>query len=333
MTVRDYSVIPHRASSLLLYRSMLRIRLFEKSLAKPIQHGQIKAPCYLYIGQEAIAVGLCAALKKTDLVFGSHRSHGLFLAKGGGIKELMAEIYCKRTGCSKGRGGSMHIADPGVGMMGSVPIVAGGISLALGAALASSIRKDDRVTVSFFGDGATGEGALYESLNFAALKKLKMIFVCENNYYSTHLPIREFRLSYDIHDLATSFGVINQQVNGNDVLEVLRVGKEAVAACRGGRGPVFLEFTTYRQGADMGPDDHIHGGHKDGRPKDEIASWKAMDPIKRFEEHLLENKIAGMAQLKLIESELLEELEEAERFAVDSLFPTKEELMDDVFCK
>ena len=151
-----------------LYRTMVRIRLCEESFVEPILKGEIRCPVHLYTGEEAIATGVCAALKKTDYIFGTHRSHGHYLAKGGEVKELVAEVFCKETGCSRGRGGSMHIIDSRNGMIGSVPIVAGTIPLALGAALASKIRKEKRVTVSFFGDGATGEGVLYESLNFAA---------------------------------------------------------------------------------------------------------------------------------------------------------------------
>ncbi|MEN6508299.1 MAG: thiamine pyrophosphate-dependent dehydrogenase E1 component subunit alpha, partial [Smithella sp.] len=155
---------------------MLRIRFAEESFVDPILRGEIRCPCHLYSGEEAIAAGLCASLNDRDYVFGNHRSHGHFLAKGGSLQELVAEIYCRETGCSRGRGGSMHLIDPAVGMLGAAPIVAGTISLAVGAALASSIRRDKRVAVSFFGDGATGEGVLYESMNFASLRKLPIIF-------------------------------------------------------------------------------------------------------------------------------------------------------------
>ena len=169
-----------------LYRIMVRIRFCEESFVQPILAREVLCPCHLYSGEEAIAVGICASLNDEDYVFGNHRSHGHYLAKGGGMNQLVAEIYTRETGCSGGRGGSMHLIDVEKGMLGSAPIVAGTISLAMGAALASSIRKDNRVTVSFFGDGATGEGVLYESLNFAALKKLPIIFACENNFYATH---------------------------------------------------------------------------------------------------------------------------------------------------
>lgn len=188
-----------------LYRTMLRIRLCEESFIEPILNGDIHCPVHLYSGEEAIAAGICASLNKTDYIFGNHRSHGHFLAKGGSMNELAAEIYCKETGCSSGRGGSMHLIDPDVGMMGSAPIVAGTISLALGAALAASIRKDNQVAVCFFGDGTTGEGVLYESLNFAALKKLPIVFVCENNLYATHMPVRECRVENSIYKIAEPF--------------------------------------------------------------------------------------------------------------------------------
>jgi acetoin:2,6-dichlorophenolindophenol oxidoreductase subunit alpha len=169
-----------------LYKRMILIRICEESFVEPILSDEVRCPCHLYSGEEAVATGICASLTDRDYIFGNHRSHGHYLAKGGGLKELVAEIYCRESGCSCGRGGSMHLIDPEKGVLGVAPIVAGTVSLALGAALASSIRRDDRVTVSFFGDGATGEGVLYESLNFAALKKLPIIFVCENNLYATH---------------------------------------------------------------------------------------------------------------------------------------------------
>ena len=163
------------------YTTMLRIRLCEESLVEPILKGEIVCPVHLYSGQEAVATGLCSALEKTDQIFGNHRSHGHYLAKGGSMKAMIAEIYGKSTGCSRGRGGSMHLIDPDNGIMGIVPIVGGTISLATGAALASKIRNDKKVVVSFFGDGASGEGTLFESMNFAAIKKLPVIFACENN--------------------------------------------------------------------------------------------------------------------------------------------------------
>ncbi|MDI7261579.1 MAG: thiamine pyrophosphate-dependent dehydrogenase E1 component subunit alpha [Thermodesulfobacteriota bacterium] len=298
---------------------------------EPILNGEIQCPVHLYTGQEAIATGVCAALKKTDYIFGTHRSHGHYLAKGGGIKELVSEIFRKETGSSKGRGGSMHIIDPAKGVMGSAPIVAGTISLAVGAALASKIRKDKRVTVSFFGDGASGEGVLYESLNFASLKKLQIIFVCENNFYSTHMPIRECRPRNNIFKIGKPFCIPSYRVDGNDVLKVYEVAKKAVELCRKDEGPAFIEFLTYRLRGHVGPDDNIQGAHTDIKPKEEIARWQKKDPINRFRKYLIDNKIFTKKDLKRIDQQVKGEVNKFHVFARTSPFPRKEDLKKYVF--
>ena len=314
-----------------LYKTMLRIRLFEESLVEPILTGDVRTPCHLYSGQEAIATGLCANLTNDDYVFGCHRSHGHYLAKGGSLLAMMAEIYCKETGCSRGRGGSMHLIDSGVGMMGSAPIVAGTISLAVGAALASSIRRDGRVTVSFFGDGATGEGVFYESINFAALKKLPIIFACENNLYATHMPIRECRVNQPICRIAEPFDIAIHSVDGNDVLQVLETSRKAVDACRYGNGPVFMEFMTYRFRGHVGPDDNIQGNHTDIRPKSEIESWVKKDPIIGFEKYLLEHKLIDENRIIAIRENVASEISEAQNYAIKSKSPRREDLLKHVF--
>ncbi|MBA4424092.1 MAG: dehydrogenase [Syntrophus sp. (in: bacteria)] len=314
-----------------LYRTMLRIRLSEEILVEPILRGDVRTPCHLYSGQEAIATGLCATLMKDDYVFGSHRSHGHYLAKGGSLKAMMAEIYCKEAGCSRGRGGSMHLIDPDVGMMGSAPIVAGTISLAVGAALASIIRKDGRVAVSFFGDGATGEGVLYESINFAVLKKLPVIFACENNLYATHMPIRECRVNKPIYKMAESFGMDCHVVDGNNVLQVFETSRKAVDDCRNGSGPVFMEFMTYRFRGHVGPDDNIQGAHTDIRPKDEIEAWLQKDPIIKFERYLLEHQLIDEDRLITIREDVASEISEALNYAIQSPSPRREDLLKYVF--
>ena len=314
-----------------LYRMMVRIRLFEESLVEPILNGEIRTPCHLYSGQEAVAAGLCSALLSSDYIFGSHRSHGHFLAKGGSINELAAEIYCRESGCSKGRGGSMHLMDPEVGMLGSAPIVAGTIGLAVGAALASSIRKDGRVTVSFFGDGATGEGILCESLNFAALRRLPMIFACENNLYATHMPIGECRVNQPITRMAEAFGIAVHSVDGNDVRQVYEASRRAVDDCRRGKGPVFMEFMTYRLRGHVGPDDNVQGLHTDIRSKEEVALWRGKDPIERFERYLTEHRIVDKNRLLAIKKEAEVEVREANAFAANSAGPRPEELTKYVF--
>lgn len=314
-----------------LYRSMIRIRLTEESLVEPILKGDIKCPVHLYSGEEAVASGVCASLNKSDYIFGNHRSHGHYLAKGGDLAAMIAEIYCKETGCSKGRGGSMHLIDPENGVMGIVPIVSGTISLALGSALASKIRNDKRVTVSFFGDGATGEGVLHEALNFAGLKKLPIIFACENNLYSTHLPIREIRVNSDISGMAAPYGIKSYRVEGNDVLKVFEVSKTAIEDCRSGNGPVFIEFLTYRYRGHVGPDDNIQGTHTDIRPKDEIEKWLEKDPLSILKNILLKGNIITEKEIDEIKEEVLSEVRKATEFAVKSDYPKPADLLKYVY--
>jgi len=314
-----------------LYRTMLRIRLCEESFIDPILNGDVRCPCHLYSGEEAVAAGICASLNETDYIFGNHRSHGHFLAKGGSMNELAAEIYCKETGCSRGRGGSMHLIDPDVGMLGAAPIVAGTISLAVGAALAASIRKDNRVAVCFFGDGATGEGVLYESLNFAALKKLPIVFVCENNLYATHMPVRECRVENSIYKIAEPFCIESREIDGNDVLKVYEAGQKAIDKCRAGNGPVFLECLTYRFRGHVGPDDNIQGSHTDIRPKEEVEAWLQKDPVKLFENYLSQNKLVDEDALDETRREVQSEVDDAHIFAKNSPVPDRRELTRDVY--
>jgi acetoin:2,6-dichlorophenolindophenol oxidoreductase subunit alpha len=314
-----------------LYRTMLRIRLAEESLVEPIIRGEIKTPVHLYSGEEAVAAGLCSGLRKSDYIFGNHRSHGHYLAKGGDMGKMIAEIYGKETGCSRGRGGSMHLIDPENGILGIVPIVAGTISLALGAALASKIRNDKRVVVSFFGDGATGEGVLYESLNFAALKKLPIIFACENNGYSTHLPIHEIRVNENISESAIPFAVKSIRVDGNNVLDVLEASEKAILDCRNGEGPVFIEFLTYRLRGHVGPDDNIQGAHTDIRPKNEIEEWLKKDPVKKFKIILLDKNICSESEILKIHEEVNIEVDEATQFALSSNYPNPADLLKYVY--
>ena len=314
-----------------LYRTMVRIRLCEESFIEPILNRDVLCPCHLYSGEEAVATGICASLTDRDYIFGNHRSHGHYLAKGGSMRAMAAEIYCRETGCSRGRGGSMHLIDPDVGILGVAPIVAGTISLAVGAALASSIRKDGRVAVSFFGDGATGEGVLYESLNFAALKKLPIIFACENNLYATHMPIRDCRVNRNIYEIAQPFGIENRQIDGNDVLQVYEAGLYAVKKCRDGAGPVFLECLTYRFRGHVGPDDNIQGAHTDIRPKEEVEQWFQKDPIKNFEKYLVSQSLIDDQTLNAIRTEVEKEIADAHHFARSSSSPDRKDLMKYVF--
>lgn len=313
------------------YRTMLRIRLAEESLVAPIIKGDIKTPVHLYSGEEAIATGICSLLDKEDYIFGNHRSHGHYLAKGGDMGRMIAEIYGKETGCSRGRGGSMHLIDPENGILGIVPIVAGTISLALGASLAIKIKNQKRVVVTFFGDGATGEGVLYEALNFAALKRLPIIFACENNLYSTHLPIKEIRVNENISETAVPFGIKSIRVDGNNVFDVYEASKRAVQQCRNGEGPVFIEFLTYRFRGHVGPDDNIQGSHTDIRPAAEIQSWLKKDPIKHLRKFLIDEKICSETEISKIIDDVTKEVEAATNFALKSNYPDPCELLKYVY--
>ena len=311
---------------------MQRIRQCEEALVEPIVKGEVRCPCHLYSGEEAVAVGICAALKPKDQVFGTHRSHGHFLAKSGSMRAMLAEIYGKETGCARGRGGSMHLIDPGIGMLGAAPIVAGTIPLALGAALASSIRGDGTVAVGFFGDGAAGEGVLYESLNFAALRRLPILFVCENNLYSTHLPISECHPNRNIFRVAQPFDIDSRQVDGNDVLAVYEAGRAAAAACRRGKGPAFMECMTYRFRGHVGPDDNIQGSHTDIRPKSEIKRWIKRDPLLLLAKRLLADERFTALELKAIRDRTEREVREALAYAKESPYPVKKDLTKYVCC-
>lgn len=314
-----------------LYKTMLRIRLCEESIVDPILNREILCPCHLYSGEEAIAVGICASLTEKDYVFSNHRSHGHFIAKGGSSAEMVAEIYCRESGCSRGRGGSMHLIKPEIGMLGSAPIVSGTISLAIGAALAGKIRQEDRVAVTFFGDGATGEGVLYEALNFAALMKLPVIFVCENNYYATHMPVRDCRVTNNIHKIADPFCIDKAEVDGNDVLKVYEAGRKAVEKCRNGEGPFFLECLTYRLRGHVGPDDNVQGQHTDIRPPEEVENWRQKDPIMNYEKKLVGQYRFDVDALNKIKMDVAAEVQNAHVSAKSSPYPDRKNVLRYVF--
>lgn len=307
---------------------MLLIRRFEEMVGDYVANGEIKTPCHLYIGEEAIATGVCFALKKEDFIFGTHRSHGHYLAKGGDIKKLMAEIYCKKTGCSKGKGGSMHIVAPEVGLLGTPPIVAASIPIAVGAALSSTLKEEDRIVVSFFGDGATNEGVFYESLNFASLKKLPVVFVCENNFYSTHLPISQCLADTNIAKKAQIFNMPGFQIDGNDVIKVFQTTKKAANFARQGKGPTLIECRTYRWRGHVGPSDDLDKGL---RSKEELDFWMKKCPIKRLEELMAKEGILSESEKEKIIQNIEREIEKALKFAKESSYPEKEELYKDVF--
>jgi pyruvate dehydrogenase E1 component alpha subunit len=276
----------------------------------------------LYTGQEAVATGVCSALRKDDYVFSTHRSHGHYIAKGGDLKALMAELYGRVTGCSKGRGGSMHLASPDVGLPGSSAIVAGTIPLAVGVALAFSIQKKNGVSVAFFGDGAAGEGAFYESLNFASLKKLPVIFVCENNLYSTHMPISTCLANTDIYKMAEVFNMSSVRVDGNNVIDVFKVANKAIEDARCGKGPTLIECKTYRWRGHVGPNFDIDKGL---RSEEELEYWLNRCPIKMLEEFLLKHSIISKSEKLRLYATIEKEIEESVVFAKESPYPDPDE--------
>ena len=279
---RDPVVIGDRDSENLRakLRDMLTIRFAEEEIGKLVERGEARCPCHLGIGQEAIAVGVSESLRPTDRVFGTHRSHSHYLALGGEVYALFAEVLGRATGCSFGRGGSMHIFGEDIGFYGSVPIVSATIPIALGAALAAQKDGQGALAVSYFGDGSAEEGVFHESLNLAALWSLPILFVCENNLYSSHLDIKLRQPSDTIARFAQANGIPFHIVDGNDVVTVAATARELIERARCGEGPGFLEAVTYRWRGHVGPKEDIDVGLR--RKEDDLKAWKKRDPIERL---------------------------------------------------
>ncbi len=312
----DPMEMPGKEKLLALYRNMLTIRRCEEQLVKLYAAGKVYGGVHTYIGEEAVATGVCAHLRTDDTVFSTHRGHGHALSKGVTPRELISEILGRATGCSGGRGGSMHLFKPEVGFMGSSGIVGPAISLAAGSAYTAKLLKLDRVAVAFFGDGASNNGAFHESINMATAWELPAIFVCENNMYATEVPFAKATKVQDVAVRAQSYGLPGVMVDGNDVLAVYRAAGEAVRRARAGLGPTLLECKTYRTRA------HSEGMRDAGyRTGEEITSWKARDPIKAFEAQLVDRGPATPAELEQIEAEVKATIEEAAAFALNSPLP------------
>lgn len=259
-----------------LFETMVLLRRFEEKICEVYGRQDMKTPVHLYIGQEAIAAGVCAHLKRTDYLTTTHRSHAHCLAKGADPERLYAEFYGRVTGCCKGMGGSMHPAFPELGIMGTSAIVGGGIPHGVGTALASKLRGDGRISAVFFGDGASEEGSFHESLNFAALRKLPVLFVCENNGYATVSPLSARQPNPDVARRAQGYGIPTEQVDGNDAEAVYEAAGRLVSRVRAGEGPAFLEAKTYRWLGHVGPDEDWK---KNARPKAELDEWKKRCPV------------------------------------------------------
>lgn len=305
-----------------MYESMQVIRLTEERLAELLEAGEVNCPTHLYTGQEAIAVGVSAALETRDYSWGGHRSHGHYLAKGAPLDAMIAEIFGRVTGCARGRGGSMHLIAPEVGFPGTVPIVGATIPIAVGAGLASKLRGDGGVSVAFFGDGAVEEGVFHESMNLAAVYRAPVLFVCENNFFSSHMHLTERRALDNIVDSGGAHGMPAEALDGNDVVAVYQAAKTAVARARAGDGPSFLECRTYRWRGHVGPSLDMDVGVK---RKDELGEWRERDPIRRLYDQLVSMGV-GRERLDEVTTEVNARLERAIEAARTAELPDPESL-------
>jgi len=277
------NVLIDKNTSEAIYRNMIRIRKFDTTIIQLYADGEIPGFMHLYIGEEAVAAGVCAALRKEDLITSTHRGHGHCIAKGGRLDLMMAELFGRKTGYCKGKGGSMHIADFNLGILGANGIVSGGIPTAVGAAVGIQYKGEKRVAVSFFGDGATNVGQFHEACNLASLWELPVLFVCENNQYAQTTPQAEHQKIQNVADRALSYDMKSAVVDGNDVVEIYRVTAEAAERAREGTGPTFIECKTYRWRG------HWEGDPQPYRTQDEVEAWKRKCPIIRFRNYLAEN--------------------------------------------
>jgi pyruvate dehydrogenase E1 component alpha subunit len=302
------------------FYEMLRIRRIEEAIARRYAEQTMRCPVHLSIGQEAIAVGVCQALKKEDYILSNHRAHAHYLAKGGNLKTMISEIFGKSSGCSSGRGGSMHLVDLDAGFLGSTSIVGGSLPVAVGVAFGTSLKKENRITAVFFGEGSTEEGVWSESLNFAALKKLPVLFICENNLYSVYSPLSVRQpLKRNRVAIAAAHGIDVDEGNGNNPEEVFSKTQKAIAHIKGGNGPYFLEFSTYRFREHCGPNVDNHLGY---RPKEEVGFWENKCPIKILIQEMKQKKLLTDEKISVMETKIAAEIEEAFSHAKNSSFPS-----------
>jgi TPP-dependent pyruvate/acetoin dehydrogenase alpha subunit len=310
-----------------LYRIMLTIRRFEERVVIDYHSGAIPGIVHSYIGQEAVATGVCTNLRRNDRIISNHRGHGHCIAKGADLNRMMAEIYGRKTGYCKGKGGSMHIADFGIGMLGANGIVAGGLPIAAGSALAAQLEGGDKVVTVFFGDGATNEGEFHEVLNLASIWKLPLIFACENNGYGVNTPVQVATGLEHVSDRATGgYGIQSSVVDGNDVEAVYEATTKAIAQVRVGKGPYFLELITYRWRGH-----YEQPGLPDLRPVEEIEAWKEKCPVAAFERKLLKRGIATKQMLEDINAQVTQQIQDAVNYAMASPLPAPEDALEDVF--
>ena len=312
-----------------MLRLMMTIREFDETVKVLVQRGELVGAAHCYIGEEAVAVGACLALRDEDYITGNHRSHGHPIAKGGDIRRAMAELLGKSTGYCKGKGGSMHLADFSIGILGESGILASALPVAVGAALGSRMKGNDRVVVAFFGDGASNEGACHEAMNLASIWKLPVIFLCENNQYAVTTNFKDTVAVENISDRASAYNMPGILVDGQDVIAVNETVREAVARGRSGAGPSLVEARTYRY------EEHSEGMNRilrePYRSEEEVAYWKSRDPIALHSKLLVEQGIASQEEVDSVQAEVKSAIEEALTFARESPYPEPEDLFVDMY--
>ncbi len=314
-----------RETLILMFETMLKIRHFEERVKNLFAAGELPGFVHLYLGQEAVAAGACATLREDDYITSTHRGHGHIIAKGGDMKRMMAELYAKVTGYNKAKGGSMHIADPSLGILGANGIVGAGIPIATGAALSAKLRKTDQVAMCFFGDGATGQGTFHEAINLASAFDLPIVYLCENNGYAVGTRTRETRNIDDIADRGTGYGIPGVVVDGNNVVAVYEAASEAVDRARAGEGPSLVECKTYRWRT------HFEGEPDTYRPPEEVEAWMKREPIAPYRRQLIENGVLTELGADEIEAAVLRELDEAVEFGRRSPEPEPESALEDLW--
>jgi TPP-dependent pyruvate/acetoin dehydrogenase alpha subunit len=312
-----------------LLHDMLRVRLVEERIADLYPEQEMRCPVHLCIGQEAIPVGVCSSLNDNDTVMGNHRSHGHYLAKGGNLNAMMSEIYGKATGCSGGKGGSMHLIDLSVNILGTTPIVGSIIPVAVGVAFATLLKKENNVTIVFLGRAASEEGVFFESLNFASLKKLPIVFISEDNFFSVYSPLADRQpKSRDNTSIAKALGIPSIKGDGNNILEVNELASKAIKHVREGNGPYFLEFETYRWREHCGPHFDNDLGY---RNEEEFLEWKKRCPIESFQNHLIDTNSISRNEIDAMHESINREIEGAVAFAKNSPFPNPDQVYTNVY--
>jgi len=308
-----------------MYKVMLKIRLFDERVSELFAQGKLAGFVHCYVGEEAIPAGVCANLKENDCITSTHRGHGHLIAKGGITKYMMAELYGKETGYCKGKGGSMHIADTSKGILGANGIVGAGIPIAVGAGISFKMQKLPHVSASFFGDGASNRGSFHEGLNLASIWDLPVVFICENNMYGEFTRQGLHQRITNIASRAAAYGFDGITIDGNDAVLVYETAYDAINKARNGGGPTLIECKTYRLKG------HFEGDPGSYRTKDEIDEWKKKDPIIMLEDYLKGNNIADDIFFNNVKDEMKKEIEEAQKFAEESNYPSKEQVVEDVY--